>query len=262
MRPARSLTRHAASPIFRWWRSLTGDVPIDDRNWAQACARIELLSALEPASLARLRDKTARFLRIKNIVGAGDFDLSEEQRLLVAVLCCLPLLEQGPAAWRGWIDVVVYPEAFRVRRQEDLHDDGVVTEWMEEIDGEAWSQGPLILSWAAIEEDLDDPRSGSNVVAHEIAHKLDLLDGVLDGTPPLPASSHRTWRHAMQSAFDALLAARERGEETSIDPYAAEGPDEFFAVISEAYFSVPELLRAELPDVHAALRDFYVVEIG
>lgn len=223
---------------------------------------MDLLSALDPESLVRLRRLCRRFLRAKNIVGAGTFEISSDQRLVVAVLCCLPLLELGPPAWRGWLDVVLYPQAFRVHRHEDIHDDGVMTEWMEDIVGEAWSQGPLILSWAAIEEDLADPRSGSNVVAHEIAHKLDLLDDVLDGTPPLPALALESWRSAMQSAYDALIVARDRGEETLIDAYAAEGPDEFFAVLSEVYFSMPDVLRSELPAVHAALRGFYIVEVG
>ena len=47
------------------------------------------------------------------------------------------------------------------------------------------------------------------------------------------------------------------GRETTIDSYAAEAPEEFFAVCSEYHFSDPALLRAELPEVAAHLRRFY-----
>jgi len=209
-----------------------------------------------------MRALVAAFLRDKNVVGAQGLEVTAERRLIVAICCCLPMLAHGRSAWRGWHDVVLYPGSFRVRRHEHDETEEVVTEWDDELEGEAWSHGPIILSWAAIEADLADPLAGCNVVAHEIAHKLDLLDGVLDGTPPLPSSALESWREAMQPAFDALVAAVQRNEETSIDPYAAEGPDEFFAVVTEYYFSAPALLREHMPAVHAVLRAYYRVEIG
>ena len=47
------------------------------------------------------------------------------------------------------------------------------------------------------------------------------------------------------------------GRETAIDGYAAEAPEEFFAVVSEYHFSDPQLLRAEMPKVAAHLERFY-----
>ena len=46
-------------------------------------------------------------------------------------------------------------------------------------------------------------------------------------------------------------------EDTAIDPYAAEDPAEFFAVVSEVFFADPLLLRGEYPDVYAQLAAFY-----
>jgi Mlc titration factor MtfA (ptsG expression regulator) len=67
------------------------------------------------------------------------------------------------------------------------------------------------------------------------------------------------WTQAMQTAFDALNAELDRNPdaETSIDPYAAENPGEFFAVASEYFFSAPDLLHAAFPAVYAQLRAFY-----
>lgn len=246
----------------RWWQRKRAPNAFTDASWNAARARVRLLDGLGAESLAQMRGLVAAFLRDKNVVGAQGLEVTAERRLIVAMCCCLPMLAHGGSAWRGWHDVVLYPGTFRVRRHEHDEAEEVVTEWDDELEGEAWSHGPIILSWAAIEEDLADPFVGCNVVAHEIAHKLDLLDGVLDGTPPLHSSALKRWREAMQPAFDSLVAAIERGEETSIDPYAAEGPDEFFAVVTEYYFSAPALLCEYMPAVHAVLREYYRVEIG
>ncbi|MFX8246703.1 zinc-dependent peptidase, partial [Acinetobacter baumannii] len=88
--------------------------------------------------------------------------------------------------------------------------------------------GPVILSWADVQADIEEPGAGFCVAAHEIAHKLDVLDGVLDGTPPLPRAWQREWARDFQSAYDALADAADAGRETAIDPYAADSPEEFF----------------------------------
>src|SRR3546814_9597994 len=90
-----------------------------------------------------------------------------------------------------------------------------------------------------------------------MAHKLDALDGVLDGTPPLPRAWQREWARDFQAAFDTFAAEVDRGRDTAIDPYAAEAPEEFFAVCSEYHFSDPRLLQATLPTVAAHLARLY-----
>src|SRR3546814_15823189 len=90
-----------------------------------------------------------------------------------------------------------------------------------------------------------------------MAHKLDALDGVLDGTPPLPRAWQREWARDFQAAFDAFAAEVDRGRDTAIDPYAAEAPEEFFAVGSEYHFSDPRLMQATLPAVAAHLARTY-----
>ena len=134
---------------------------------------------------------------------------------------------------------------------------GVLHEWQDELIGEAWEQGPLILSWADVAADCEDPHAGYCVAAHEMAHKLDLLDGLLDGTPPLPRAWQRQWAHDFQRAYDGFVQQVDAGRETAIDAYAAEAPEEFFAVATEYHFSDPQLLRAEMPEVAAHLERLY-----
>ena len=210
----------------------------------------------------KLRALVELFLQRKTITPVAGLELDEGQRMLLAALCCLPLIEFGREGLHGWSELVVYPDAFRVRQS---HTDaaGVMHEWDDELIGEAWGSGPLILSWADVQGDIAEPQAGFCVAVHEMAHKIDALDGAIDGTPPLPREWQRQWAQDFQQTYDAFCAQVDANVETVIDPYAAEAPEEFFAVVSEYHFSAPELLVRTMPAVAAHLRRFYgPVEAG
>ena len=100
----------------------------------------------------------------------------------------------------------------------------------------------MVLSWQDVE--YSGLGEGYNVVIHEFAHKLDMLNGDANGFPPLHAGMNReAWSKAFVAAYDDLRTRVEAGRHAEIDPYAAESPAEFFAVTSEAFFEIPDLLR-------------------
>ena len=233
-----------------------GPAPIDPATWRDACAGLPWLRGLEHEDDATLAALAARFLDEKTITPLGDLALSEAECVQLAALCCLPLLRFGGEGLHGWSQLIVYPEAFRTRRSH-VDAAGVLHEWEEELIGEAWDAGPLILSWADVQSDIADPGAGFCVAVHEMAHKLDALDGVLDGTPPLPRAWQREWARDFQQAYDAFAAKVDRGADTRIDPYAAEAPEEFFAVCSEYHFSNPRELRQSMPKVAGHLERLF-----
>lgn len=247
------------------WLTTSRSAPpaISDARWQAAVDDVALCGRLPPALLPRLRELTDGFLHRKHIHGTRGLALDDEDRLRIALLCCLPVVALGGAWLRGWSEVIVYPGQFRVRRESFDEDSGVVTEGDDWLAGESWQQGPLILSLEDIRADLEQPFEGFNLVAHEIAHKLDMLDGYCDGVPPLPdRARHDRWVAVFQREYETFCRAVESGRDTALDPYAAEAPDEFFAVASETYFSAPDLLQESHPAVHAELRAFYGVEPG
>ena len=61
----------------------------------------------------------------------------------------------------------------------------------------------------------------------------------------------------MSAAYDDFAARVDRDEETAIDPYAADSPGEFFAVLSEVFFASPVTLVREYPDAYRLLAGFY-----
>ncbi len=240
--------------IRRLFRRTPPDVA--PATWQAVIDRVPWVAALDHGRRERLRRLCARFLRDKEITPLGGLALGEVERAILAALCCLPLLEFGAEGLHGWSQLLVYPDAFRVDRSH-VDAAGVMHEWEDELAGEAWDRGPLVLSWADVGADLAHPRDGCCVAVHEMVHKLDALDGVLDGTPPLPRDWQRAWARDFQAAYDAFVERVERRRHVDLDPYAAEAPEEFFAVCSEYHFSDPALLEREQPQVAAHLRRLY-----
>ena len=239
-------------------RRLLGRIPepITDTDWRHIRARVRWIASLDADREQRLRALASRFLQRKAITPIEPLQLEAPQRCLLAALCCLPLLEFGEEGLHGWSQLIVYPDAFRVNRSH-VDAAGVLHEWDDELIGEAWDGGPLILSWADVQADLAEPDAGFCVAVHEMAHKIDVLDGALDGTPPLPREWQKQWARDFQHQYDAFCEQVDHGEDVAIDPYAAEAPEEFFAVASEYHFSAPDLLAAHMPEVAAHLRRFY-----
>jgi len=225
---------------------------MDDALWRKVTGKLGFLKQLSPAENEKLKTLVILFLAEKQFSGAHGLSITEAVRVSIAAQACLPILELGLDWYAGWTGIVVYPGDFRVRRSE-LDEDGVLHEWDDELAGEAMPGGPVVLSWDAA---ANDP--WMNVVIHEFAHKLDMLSGEPNGMPPLHAGmDRRKWSAALGEAFRGFCDALERGKETWLDPYAAEHPSEFFAVISEAFFREPGETRRHYPDFYEQLSLFY-----
>jgi len=239
-----------------WRRRLTsGRAAVDEELWEKVVSRFAFLRALTPGEKRHLHDLTQRFLGSKQISGAAGLQLTDEMRTVIAAQACLLILNLSLDYYQGWVEVIVYPGDF-MPRHEYTDEDGVVHVEREPMQGEAWLQGPVILSWEAAAE-LEN-NLGVNVVIHEFAHKLDMLNGEPNGFPPLHDDmSREAWLQDFTSAYQDFCVRVDRGEDTAIDPYAAENPAEFFAVLSEVFFETPQVLRRAYPKVYRQLSRFY-----
>ncbi|EGV18214.1 M90 family metallopeptidase [Thiocapsa marina] len=241
-----------------WWQSRVLErerARVDPRDWEHVRDALPLLDDLTEEESGRLADLALLFLRDKRLDPAQGLALTDRMRLAIALQASLPVLGLGLDWYRGWYAVIVYPEEF-VPEREVMGDDGVVWTEQEAKSGEAWEQGPIILSWADVEAGME--RDGYNVVIHEMAHKLDMRDGAANGCPPLHAGmSPKAWAEAFSAAYEDLCRRVDADEDTPIDPYATESPAEFFAVLSEGFFELPDLVHSEYPAVYEQLRLFY-----
>ena len=219
-----------------------------------------LLARYGAPDRSRLRALTARFLGTKSIEPVQGLALDAPSRTALAALACIPVLELGLDAYAGWTSVVVHPGGFMVRDRE-VDEAGVVHEFAQARSGEAWLRGPVVLSWedVAASGQLD----GYNVVIHEMAHKLDMLNGDANGFPPLHAGMDAiSWHRDFTAAFDDLNRRLDAGEPTPIDDYAAHSPGECFAVMSEYFFELPRVLERAYPEVYRQLVAYYRQDPG
>jgi Mlc titration factor MtfA (ptsG expression regulator) len=239
---------------LRNWRRrrLLAHHRIDGALWQSVTQSLPFLRGLSPQEMQRLREQSLLLLVEKEFSGTHGLVPDDAMRLSIAVQACLPVMNLGLDRYDEWSEIVVHPGDFKVRvSQTDDH--GVVHEFDDERAGESWPGGPVVLSWDAA---ANAPEM--NVVVHEFAHKLDMANGEADGNPPLHSGmDRRAWAQAFRVAYEGFCDVVDREKETWLDPYAAEAPAEFFAVISEAFFEAPNETRRRYPDVYEQLRLFY-----
>lgn len=227
---------------------------LDEALWLRVVDRYPFLRALSDEERRRLRENVMLFLHDKSIHGAGGLEMRDEIRYAIAAQACILTLNLEPDCYRGWVEVIVYPDEF-VASYEFVDEDGIAHRVEEPMSGESWLQGPVILSWADAQE---AGRGSYNVVIHEFAHKLDMLNGDANGFPPLHADmSREAWSSALERAYEDFCARVDRGDPIPVDDYAAENPAEFFAVLSEAFFQTPDAIRVAYPDVYRQFSLYY-----
>ena len=225
--------------------------------WTEATEKLVVLQGMTAVEKAHLRELTTLFLHKKQFLGVQELQLTDAMCLLIAAQACLPVLGLGIDCLSGWTEIIVYPSAFRTNRDE-RDSAGVVHHQEQALIGESWSRGPLILSWDDVERDLQGKQPGRNVVIHEMAHKLDVLNGPADGFPPLhQGMALIEWSTSLSAAYESLIQRVEHHQHACINLYAATSPAEFFAVISEYFFCAPEILHKHFVDVYLQLQHYY-----
>jgi len=238
--------------LFDWFGKKKARA-VPEALWESTLAAQPFLAALNSDERTALKILVEDFLAEKEFSTGGGLELTDEICVAIAAQGCLPILEFGLAAYRNWVGIIVYPDEFVVPRQME-DEDGIVHEYDDVLSGEAWQGGPLVISW----RDVQMAGDGYNVVIHEFAHKLDMLNGEADGIPALHSGiTEKEWETIFFAAYDDFCRRIDSGEETIIDPYASEHPAEFFAVLSENFFETPEVVSAEYPALYDLFKRYY-----
>lgn len=218
-------------------------------------AALPILHGLDAQERARLREAASLFIHDKAFSAAGGADVDAATQRVIALQACLLTLNLTEDSYRGWNEIILYPDEF-LRDSEKMDEAGVVHHSRDILAGESWHGGPLVLSIADVAA--SGQADGFNVVLHEFAHKLDMLNGDANGFPPLHRGMDAAaWARDFSAAYEDLCARVDAGEDTPIDPYATADPAEFFAVLTEAFFETPGLLHAEYPAVYKQMQQFY-----
>jgi Mlc titration factor MtfA (ptsG expression regulator) len=230
---------------------------IPEAIWQLTLVRYPFLARRAAADVAELRRLSSLFLDRKEFSGAHGLRVTDDMAVAIAAQACLPVLRLGLRPYDGFVGIVVHRDEVQVRR-EFVDDDGVVHEYDDVLAGETMEGGPMMLSWHDVSAAGESAEWGYNVVVHEFAHVLDMGDGLANGIPPLPSTAARThWQDVLTREYDTFRDRVDAEEDTLLDPYGAESPEEFFAVASEAFFVAPKEMRAKHPALYALLAGYY-----
>lgn len=225
--------------------------------------RVPLVRKLPEHLQLQLKKHMQVFIAEKSFLGCDGLEVTEEMRVVIAAQACLLILNRPTDYFANVRQILVYPGAFVVN-QVTVDGAGVHQEDAEVRLGESWSQGQVILSWedslhgAAVADD------GYNVVIHEFAHQLDQENGAAQGAPPplLGDAGHdaQRWSTVFHAAYAHLQAQVRHGVDGLLDPYGAQSPGEFFAVVSEVFFEQPRALSVEYPALYQELQGYYKLD--
>jgi Mlc titration factor MtfA (ptsG expression regulator) len=214
-------------------------------------------SLLSESEQSALRNDLRIFLAEKFWEGCGGQEMTDEIKVTISAHACLLTLGLDHDYYPNVESILVYPSGYTAKERR-AGSGGIVEEGPSGRLGEAWSRGPVILSWSDALRDGQGHNPGHNVTLHEFAHKLDMATGGADGVPRLHADEeYDRWAAVMSREYQQLLHRIEQHEHPVIDPYGATNPAEFFAVSTEMFFEHPLIMRAYLPPLYEVLKAFY-----
>jgi Mlc titration factor MtfA (ptsG expression regulator) len=210
---------------------------------------------LSTSEQGKLRRDLRIFIAEKQWEGCGGLVMTDEIRVTIAALASILTLGFEDEHFERVQSVLVYPEAY-VAPAERPTGSPVTLHVLQDRLGEAHYRGPVVLSWNEVVAAAREPGAGKNLVFHEFAHQLDMLDGLVNGTPVLTSNGLADrWRRIMDREFEAHR--RHRHRHSLLDPYGATNEAEFFAVATECFFDRPLDLRQEHAELYALLRDYF-----
>lgn len=249
--------------FLNWFRNrrraaiLSGPFPAE---WEGILERgVRHVAALPAEMQSKMRRLICVFVAEKNWEGCRGLEVTEEMKVVIAAQACLLVV--------GWpeefhfdhvLSILVYPSGY-VAKDVEITRAGVVLEGKEARLGEAWWRGPVVLSWLDARAGGRMESPGRNLVLHEFAHQLDMMNGrITDGTPPLDSHEEaRRWGKVMEPEYQRLVERSAHGIPTLLDWYGAKNRAEFFAVATETFFERPRLFRRHHPAIYELFRDYY-----
>jgi hypothetical protein len=226
-------------------------------DWADIVeAHVAVWQVLDADERAAVAEAADWLLRHKHWEASGGFALTPEMVVTIAAQAGVQVLGLDVGEYREVSAIVVYPTTMQSTGVRAGPVVGTVTDGVFPMLGEAHERrGPVLLAWDQVRTDAATLGTGTNVVWHELTHKLDMLDGTIDGTPPLGGRVPLPrWIEVCTEAYAALRVGAPR---PPLRGYGATNVGEFFAVATEAFFDAPRPLLHHEPDLYDVLRAYY-----
>ncbi len=246
--------------MWTWWKRLRRARLVGSpfpRQWLAYSNDIRLYTWLPESAQKKLQRIIRILVAEKHWEGCGGMQVDDRVKVTIAAQAALLVLKFHEVYFEATPTVLVYPDTYWAPHKEPLGS-GVVLEGWQARDGEAWYRGPVILSWNEVLAAASGESDGRNVVIHEFAHQLDMLDGEADGTPPVSSLREKNrWRSVCQKARRSSLASVEIGSELLFDEQALESSAEFFAVTCEYFWMNPRKLKYYWPQLYELWQSYF-----
>jgi Mlc titration factor MtfA (ptsG expression regulator) len=226
-----------------------------DAPWPRAWEKILSENSGHAALLkGELRSKWQQTIQVlvgeKNWEGCGGLAMTDEVKVTVGASAALMLLGMQHDYFAKVRSIVVFPSDFELPMEE----------WQKEAQVAAGLAPPeaVFLSWDWGLDSSKNISNGYNIVIHEFAHHLDFLDGYTNGCPDLRDKEQaRRWQAAMSAGFEQVQQDLEKEGKTFLGEYAASNATEFFAELSECFFTIPGQLKELYPAIYDVLMEYY-----
>ena len=214
---------------------------------------------LDDGERVQLRSLVQVFVAEKQWEGCGGLELTDEIRITISGLACLLVLSLDHVLYSNVKTILVYPSTVMAPGRQSALSSGITIQGpVIPIYGQSIVRGPVVLVWDAVLRGAIHPERGHNVAYHEFAHKLDMLDGCVDGTPPLADHvQYERWVKVCTREYDELRRRTAKGQRTFLDAYGSTNPGEFFAVVTEYFFDKPLQMKRHHPELYSLLHEFY-----
>ena len=247
--------------MFRWFRDRRRQRLAEEPfpgEWEAVLRELAFYNVLSPDEQRHLQRDVRIFVAEKNWEGVHGLDITDAMRVRIAAHACYMILGLDFACYDRAMSILVYPDTYSVPQQVPISGGGVIHGRSQRL-GEAWYRGPIILSWPDVVAAGQDGARASNLVYHEFAHELDMLNGRgADGIPVLETDElARRWEPVMNRAYERLCNDCHYGRPTLLDCYGTQDRGEFFAVATEAFFQAPIRLQRRDPELYDTLSAFY-----
>ncbi len=248
--------------MFEWIKTYWGRIFGNNRSeeavqWQSRWSsflhdKVAFYRSLDSSGRRLFEQRVVLFLQTTG-VEAGQFEVSNEDRLLVAASAIIPVW--GFPKWHYFNLKAVYllPASFNEQFQCG-QPDSLITGMV----GTGPMSGKMALSRPALYQGFENSKDKQNVGIHEFVHLVDMADGECDGYP------ERLKEFSFSIPWFDLVAHKTQeihNKKSNIRNYGATNRAEFFAVASEYFFERPAMLKTKHPHLFKSLTDFYQQDV-
>ncbi len=196
----------------------------------------------------RFEQSILAFLDKVTITGVGT-EVDDRDRLLVATSAVIPLFGFPGWSYRNLNEVLLYEGKFNRDYQTEGGDRNILG-----MVGSGEMNRMMILSKPELHRGYTNHTGKSNVGIHEFVHLLDKADGTTDGLPEVLMQHQFSipWLKRIHKEIKEIHQGR-----SDINPYGATNEAEFLSVVSEYFFTQPQLLEKKHPELFNMLEKIY-----